>query len=222
MSLFKKETNIIGLDIGTTGIRLVEVKPSKTEAKLVTYGSVTIDTKVIQSDASVDQLSDGIVKFNSDVIINGGQMPTGRRATVVVGGDIYITDNITYKRPFSKLSDIPSLGIIATGNIYVDPTVTALYGIYYAGSTIPGSTGIINTCQRGISVEFDPAITSNADQCERTLTISGALFASSIYFRRTAGDANNINSPAAETVSNSHLLMLRPPYGMNWLKSPAN
>lgn len=56
MGLFKNEINQFGLDIGTTGIRLVEVKAGRAGLPLKTYGAVAIDPKVARSDAEVDQL----------------------------------------------------------------------------------------------------------------------------------------------------------------------
>lgn len=54
MSLLKSDSNVIGLDIGTTGIRVVQVRGGG-EARLVTYGAVPLDAKVAQSDAEIDK-----------------------------------------------------------------------------------------------------------------------------------------------------------------------
>lgn len=55
MAFLKRETNFVGIDIGTTGIRLVQARGDKPNAKLVTYGVTTLDTKVAQSDAEIDR-----------------------------------------------------------------------------------------------------------------------------------------------------------------------
>lgn len=63
--MFKKDTEFIGLDIGTTGIRLVQVKNEKEGFRLSTYGHISMDAKVLQSDSVVDrgQLTAGIKKL---------------------------------------------------------------------------------------------------------------------------------------------------------------
>jgi type IV pilus assembly protein PilM len=55
MGLLKGDTSHIGLDIGTTGIRLVQLKGGKGLPSLVTYSGVPVDPKVIESDAKGDQ-----------------------------------------------------------------------------------------------------------------------------------------------------------------------
>lgn len=53
--MLRGDSHLIGLDIGTSGIRVVEVKGDKASPKLVTYGARALDTKILQSDAPVDQ-----------------------------------------------------------------------------------------------------------------------------------------------------------------------
>ncbi len=54
MSLLNKDSNLIGLDIGTTGIRLVQVRGGP-GAKLVTYAATSVDPKMVQSDSEADK-----------------------------------------------------------------------------------------------------------------------------------------------------------------------
>jgi type IV pilus assembly protein PilM len=48
-------TNFFGLDIGTSGIRLVELKSSGTTKSLINYALVPIDPRLVLSDAKTDQ-----------------------------------------------------------------------------------------------------------------------------------------------------------------------
>lgn len=54
MSLFNKEDNYFGLDIGSTGIRLVQLKKSGAKPALVTYGHIPVPAGMTTSDAAID------------------------------------------------------------------------------------------------------------------------------------------------------------------------
>lgn len=77
--MFKKDTESIGLDIGTTGLRLVQVKNDKENARLVTYGHLAMDSKVLQSDSAVDrgQLTAGIKKLLAQTQISTKNVVAG-------------------------------------------------------------------------------------------------------------------------------------------------
>jgi type IV pilus assembly protein PilM len=79
MSFMKTDTNQVGLDIGTTGIRVVELKNPHTSPKLVAYGSVDIDTKVVQSDAQIDRqaVSDAVSKLLTEAKISSKNVIAG-------------------------------------------------------------------------------------------------------------------------------------------------
>jgi type IV pilus assembly protein PilM len=55
MSLLSGVTNFFGLDIGTTAIRVVQLRGAGSTKALVKYGYLPIDSKVALSDAKVDQ-----------------------------------------------------------------------------------------------------------------------------------------------------------------------
>ncbi|MBA3758309.1 type IV pilus assembly protein PilM [Candidatus Saccharibacteria bacterium] len=55
MSILSGVSGFIGLDIGTTAIRLVELKGSGPVKVLVRYASIPIDPKISQSEAQADQ-----------------------------------------------------------------------------------------------------------------------------------------------------------------------
>ncbi len=55
MSLLSGVSEFFGLDIGTTGIRLVELHGNGPQKSLGKYAYVTIDSKIAMSDAKTDQ-----------------------------------------------------------------------------------------------------------------------------------------------------------------------
>jgi len=55
MSLLSGVSAFFGLDIGTTGIRLVELRGTGTTKALVKYAYVPVDAKLAQSDSKADQ-----------------------------------------------------------------------------------------------------------------------------------------------------------------------
>lgn len=160
---------------------------------------------------------DGMAKISGNIVFEGGQIPIGRKITLVVDGDVLISGNVTPQGGnYSSVSRIPSFGIIATGNINIQSSVTDLYGIYYAGSSLSGfNKGIINTCQNANSAVFNPLIgtAGGASACNGALNVEGAFIATNIYWRRTLGDADQ-NTAAAETINYTPLLILNPPIGL--------
>jgi type IV pilus assembly protein PilM len=55
MGLFKGDVSQIGLDIGTTAVRVVQLRPGGAKPQLVTYGAVPVDPKILQSDSPGDR-----------------------------------------------------------------------------------------------------------------------------------------------------------------------
>ena len=55
MGLFVKEPEFIGLDIGSTAIRLVQLRPGGSHPALVAYGSVPVPENLTASDSKLDQ-----------------------------------------------------------------------------------------------------------------------------------------------------------------------
>lgn len=129
--------------------------------------------------------------------VSGGQSPSAANpalpstingtVTMYVNGNVYINHNITYATgPRNSVSDIPSFKLVALGgNIYIDPGVTQLDGMYYA---LPdgGSGGVISTCATASGHEYwnDSA---NATTCNNQLVVNGALVANKVHFLRSCG-----------------------------------
>lgn len=95
MGLFKGDTSQVGLDIGTTGIRVVQAKPGRGNPVLETYGAIPMDTKVIQSDARADkeQVTEAIKRLLHDSKVSA--------ESTVVG----VPSNKTY----SSLINVPKM-----------------------------------------------------------------------------------------------------------------
>lgn len=55
MSLLSGVSSFFGLDIGTTAIRLIQLRGSGSTKALIKYGYIPIDPKISQSDAKADQ-----------------------------------------------------------------------------------------------------------------------------------------------------------------------
>lgn len=72
MNLLGGETNVFGLDMGTTGIRAVQLRGLGAPKTLVTYGATVMDEKVTQSDSQIDKrrVKDALQKLLQDAKIS--------------------------------------------------------------------------------------------------------------------------------------------------------
>jgi hypothetical protein len=110
-------------------------------------------------------------------------VPEGVSAAIIVNGNAYIDSNIVYQNSnsWSSISQIPSLWIIATGNIYIDPSVTNLDGVFIAQPSGNGqNTGIIDTCANedgaiSITQDYLYGDGNGLPGCDNQLTINGAF-----------------------------------------------
>jgi len=66
MALFKKKTNYLGVDFGTSSIKIVELADAGGEAQLVTYGFIEEKTSLIKSNSQ--ETKERIVKSLKEVI----------------------------------------------------------------------------------------------------------------------------------------------------------
>ncbi len=196
----------------------------------LTDNSVKAFTPSDPSNVDVGTIPTSIRKYTGNLQISG-TVKVGQRSTLVVDGDVYIKGNISFNQPFG-IKTIPSLGLIVTGVIAIDPGVTSIYGIYDTGSEYTSwptlGAGVINTCRNGFSMT--PGANNNPDPpqiatdtgtaaCANNLTVNGSLIANNIYFRRTSGNANDSGSSASELINFMPQLFLRPPTGLNGLIS---
>jgi type IV pilus assembly protein PilM len=95
MKLFSSVGEFFALDIGTTAIRVVQLKQSGDSWNLVKYGSAPVDIKVASSDAPEDQ------KRLGDVITNLISQTGITERNVVVG--------VPSSKMFATVVDLPNL-----------------------------------------------------------------------------------------------------------------
>ena len=177
-----------------------ESVPSNATADL--GGSATVGAGV---------LTDGIHKTSSgDLTLNGGTVATGKNPAVyVTGHNVYISQvnggirfsagpwNVT-----STTSNVPSFTLVVSGgNIYIDPRVTELDGIYIASKDSAGRGGTIYTCGTAAYQPVAPA-SSIFGSCGSQLTVYGSFVANQINLMRAYGSLRD--STAGEAPAGSH------------------
>lgn len=139
-------------------------------------------------------------------ITNNGQMnqtnfPNNTDEIIYVNGNVYIDGNICYgacagdpektNPSWSSPTAIPSLFIVtAPGyNIYIDPSVTELDGVYIAEpsstSPNPNTAGYIDTCANASGALGAAAIFGSNNTCGKQLVVYGAFIAQNIFLNRT-------------------------------------
>lgn len=102
-----------------------------------------------------------------------GSLGIALRKVYLVSGDVTIDANIQYPPTYSAAAHIPSLVVIATGNIYINSAVQQMDGIYIA-------RGTVYTCYPKV----EPATSST---CPERLTLNGSVSANRIDLFRTSG-----------------------------------
>jgi hypothetical protein len=117
-------------------------------------------------------------------------------ALYVTNGDLYINGDITFAGgtaadPWTSTDDIPSLYIVVQrGNIYIDPSVSQLDGVFVAQPNAnTGAGGIIDTCATA-SGSLTTAGTM-FDNCGGQLTVNGAFISNKVRLTRTYASLRN-------------------------------
>jgi len=145
---------------------------------------------------------------------------------IYVNGNVYINNNVHYtgtphlNSSTGTISNVPSLYVIALGNIYIGPNVSHLAGIYIAENQcdIPALSaslncssynasngGLINTCSdvnnnltpswHFHSNNFNsPSGKSLFTQCDTQLVVTGSLIADQVNLERTYASIRNSSS----------------------------
>lgn len=110
-----------------------------------------------------------------------------------IDGDLIIANNITYSG-WSDIRSIPQLKLVVRGNIYIQPGVTQLDGMYIA---LPNgaSGGNIYTCANGAA-----PITTTWTGCRTQLVVNGAFVAQKVHLHRDCGTARRAAGFAEQTV----------------------
>lgn len=127
-----------------------------------------------------------------------GVAPAGVTKVYYSDGDVTITGNIQYPDTYNNIGDIPSILIIARGNIYVNAGVTRMDGIYV-------TRGTFFTC-------YPKVEPGSVSACNNTLTINGAVLANRLdLFRNAGADGSTVvqRQSAAENFNFSPEMYLR-------------
>ncbi|NBU34717.1 hypothetical protein EBS40_08915, partial [bacterium] len=149
------------------------------------------------SPASINGLSSGQHQYAADKKIQSGS-PVDKQLSIFVDGDIYITGTgiRTSTGPWANIASIPFVSVIARGNIYIEPSVTQIDGLYVAMPKVPATTfgdyrdgGYIYTCTDNGGVPTLSAITNSCSS--NTLLVNGSLVAKNVKFLRTKGSLRN-------------------------------
>lgn len=140
----------------------------------------------------------GVYRHTGDLRLtsNPGGVGTGRDVTIYVDGNVFVEGTgITYQNgAYTSIADIPSLRLIVRGNIYLEPSVTQLDGLYVAqpNTSNPNTTGRFVTCGSrawsGRNPNFVPTDGEMVTTCRTNkLRVHGAVIADVIKLLRTAG-----------------------------------
>ena len=114
MSILSGISDFFGLDIGTTAIRLVQLRGSGKLKSLVKYAYVPIDSKLSLSEAKVDQqkllsiLKDLLTQARVDIVNVSANIPSSRVFTTVVDMDRLTRDELVKSIRFQADSLIPT------------------------------------------------------------------------------------------------------------------
>lgn len=133
---------------------------------------------------------DGTYTRTGDVrlITSSDIIKPGQHVTLVVEGDITISDDIVFPEgPYTHPSQLPSLTVIATGtgNIFVDSDVTRIDGLFQA-------YGNFVTCTESQS----GGVGTDSPVCQQPLEVNGSVTAGKLVLRRIAGNEAASRTPA--------------------------
>ena len=131
-------------------------------------------------------LDSGDHRRKGPLTITGGSLIKGRHVRLFVEGDVTIGGDISVNEAdpiHDSLSDIPSLTVVAKGDIRVEHGVRVIAGTYVAG-------GKFESCKEAQNQKKTPALGVNG-VCQNKLKINGAIVSGgSPAFLRTFGAGN--------------------------------
>lgn len=122
--------------------------------------------------------------FNGNLQITPSNIQNGARILLVVNGNVTITGDIRYSGNYASTGDIPSLAVIANGDITIDGNVGQLDGVYVSKDTV-------HTCDNRSG-----PLTNRT--CSQQLVVNGAIVTQKLNLRRTFGAAGNSKTRPAE------------------------
>jgi hypothetical protein len=187
------------------------------------FGSTLCATDYFAQEAQATHLNDTVVDLStldsgaysfgsgsgSTISLNtGAGLNDGKRIVIYVDGNVEVTSNNTGRFGFlnaqgiwQSISDIPSISIIVSGNIYVQSNVSTMDGTYVAQPRFSNdtATGKIYTCADGVNDPLanltDTSAQGNAafilSKCGSKLTVTGAFLAQRVHLLRSVGTVNS-------------------------------
>lgn len=175
-------TGTFGGDFETT----ICAQPFPDAAELSTFGAI-VGGDSIDRDG---RFRIGTPAIPQNVTLSGGSIADGNRFTLHVDGDVTITGNIWYANNNwgTNRNAIPLFRVYATGNIFIDSSVSRLEGLYNAGNAI-------YTCTNGSNSYSiaDPAGQASyyAACSASSLVVNGSFIAQDIYLQRVRNTIAN-------------------------------
>ena len=150
----------------------------------------------LASQVSIDSLpASGDYSRNGSLTITGGSLGKGQHVRLFVQGNVTISGNISVNEAdpiHNSLSDIPSLTVVATGDIQVEHGVSVIAGTYVAG-------GKFESCKGAQNKSADLGMRPDS-KCQRKLKVNGAIVSSgSPVFLRTFGAGNDSDDDQWDT-----------------------
>ncbi len=151
-----------------------------------------------------------VLQAQGNVVIEGRTLGAGVHQTIYVDGNAFITGPILFlgagNPAYANRTEIPSFRLIVKGNIYVEPAVGQIDGVYIAQAdeaVIGDDQGRFYTCGARAFASgpgapnpysgFAPNAYHLSGACKTRLTVYGAVIAEVIKLTRTAGSL--IQSP---------------------------
>jgi hypothetical protein len=158
-----------------------------------------------------------VVEYDGNLSL--GALSITGRSTLYVKGNLTLTGNISPTGNYSVNG--PSLGVVVTGNIYIRPTVTNMFGYYFQGDPNENlHTGAIWTCAGPAGDPGWASAAGQGTQCAPVLKVYGFLSADQFHFERTGavGGSGPVQAHIINPLSNAFnydfgLLLVAPPPG---------
>jgi len=181
--------------------------------------SVTVLTGPLSPSASGAYTADGTGANAYALNTSALTIPAGVNISIFVNGNVYIGGNITYAA--HDTTNIPRLAIVAKGDIFVDGNnVTRLDGLYIAqpdNSKFNDAThAVVTDNKQGVFYSCHGQAASQTidsgfliGNCQKPLTINGAVIAKEVNLLRISGD---ITGAPAETFNYSSDMVLAGPF----------
>lgn len=166
------------------------------------FGTKQSSPQSLADAGTLNNLADGQYLVDKDGVTNvaaNGAIAAGKKVTVFVDGDIFISSNITYGA--HNADNVPKFALVVKGNIYIASNVGQLDGLYIAQPTSAAAgNGIIWTCHTNTTDPPTDVYLSAA--CRNKLTVNGAFIAQKVNLVRTNGDVASAAQDEAASSGN--------------------